>query len=305
MSLEKLSFLSLNFFFSILLLMLFVGCSEWKEVGVPSDYLIFRCHSFYVVEHNVENPEGRTLLQVGKDEGVIITSIAYFQKDKLLAVALTNNISEKGTAIIKLFNYPDISLQATLTTGKDRINSMDFNDNGDLLFLASDMNRNNTGELCYVEHGGNVPIVLAKDLFFGRPTWDTDSVGVFFSYSKEQKKKRSIAYLTIEEPKIFKDIGPGTSVSVSTKGDVAYFHNGKILFSKGGANKYRPLDLPDKNTDPRVTHHISFVKGSNDLILQRFKKLAVYDLLATLPPYTSANAILADVGMLDFEVIKR
>ncbi len=306
MGLEKLSFRSLKFSFAVLLFILLIGCSQSKEVSVPSDYLIFRCLSFYVIEHSVDNPEGRILFQVGKNEGVIITSIAYSPKDQLLAVALTNKEPEKATAIIKLFNYPALSLQSTMTTGKDRINGMDFNENGDLIFSASDMNRNNTGELCYVEHGGNVPIVLAKDLFFGRPTWAADSVGVYFPYFPYRKEqKRSIAYLTIKEPKSYKDIGSGTSVSVSRKGGVAYLENGKILSSKEGSNKYRPLDLPDKITDSRFTDRIEFVKGSDDLILQRYKKSTVYDLLVTLPPYSNANAILTGVGMLDFEVIKR
>lgn len=303
MGLEKLSFRHLSSCLAVLLFMLLVGCSENKEVSVPSDYLIFRCQSFYVIEHTAANPEGRTLFQVGKDEGVIITSVAYSKKDKLLAVALTNKEPAKATGIIKLLNYPDISFKATLDTDKDRINGMDFNENGDLVFSASDMNSNNTGELCYIERGGNVPIVLAKDLFFGDPTWDTDSVGIYFPYRNEQK--RSIAYLTTREPKTIKDVGPGTSVSVSSKGDVAYLENGEIFFSKGGTDKYRPLNLPGKITDPRFTDSIAFVKGSDGLILQHYKKSTVYDLLVTLPPYTNAYGILNGAGMLDFEVIKR
>jgi hypothetical protein len=301
MALNK-SLSPLSLFF-VLQLMFLAGCSESREVSLPHDYLIFRYHSFYVIEHTAENPKGRTLLQIGREERVIITSVAYSRRDKELAVALTDKEPKKGTAIINFFAYPEVTLKRSLQTGKDRINGMDFNENGDLVFSAHDINRNNTGELCYVKKDSISPVILADNLFFGDPVWDNDSVGVYFPYRPGQESK--IAYVSTTKPKSIKEIGPGVSVSVSSKGLIARLNDGKIFSSSKGQATYRPLNLPDKITDPRFTDSIDFVKGSDGLILQRYKKSTVYDLLITFPPYAEVNTLLPGVGMLDFEVAKK
>lgn len=288
------------YFVPLFLIFLLVGC---KNVGPTEkmDQLVFRCHSFWVVAHDEANPKGRIIYEIDRKNGMTITSIAYYPTKNLLAVALTSLEPKKETAIIRILNYGEFSTKQIISTGKDRINGMNFNSNGAILFAAMDINRNYPGELCYIAPGEKTINVLSEGLHFDQPEWDADSDGVYFVYRDGDISR--IGYLDANNPDSIKEIAHGSSVSVSSEGKVAYLSDGKIFVAERKEHKFRQLDLPNKYMDPRFTDRIKFVKGSDSLVLQRYKKATVYDLLITSPPYEQVDMLNAKVGMLDFEVV--
>lgn len=274
------------------------GCVE--ERIFPKGYKFLCCNSFSVTEYAAENPKGRAVYKINPEGNLIITSIAYQASNKLLAIALTSKEPSKKTAIIKILNYKDLTLQTELATGKDRINGMDFCQRRQLVFSATDMNRNFPGELCLISLENGVQHTLATGLNFYKPSWDNYSEGVYFGY--RDGNENGVAYLQLNSPKTIKKFANGYSVTVSEKGAVAYIANGEIFFAKKQGEEFKPLDLPAQYTNPKFTDSIRFVKDTEDLVLQQYKKSTVYDLLMSSPPYVKVDVVLENVGMLDYEI---
>jgi hypothetical protein len=288
--------------FSLFLALMFLlaGCNVNHEM--PKNYMLLSCQSFLVLEYTPDNPTGRVVYQIDRQNELIITSIAYQPSNKLLAIALTSKEPSKKAAMIRILNYKDLTLQTELATGKDRINGMAFNDRGEIALSVSDMNRNFPGELCLLSLENKALQTLAEGFFLNKPTWGNNSKKLYFSYRDDEQK--NVAYLEIENPNKINKLAKGFSITTSDKGDLAYLDNGMIYFSQQGSHDFRPLDLPAKHTKVKFTDSIQFIKGTDDLALQQYMKSTVYNILRSSPPYTEAKIMLPNIGLLDYEIAK-
>jgi predicted nucleic acid-binding protein len=282
----------------VAVLMFLVECT--KSSFIPEGYVIVCARDFAVAEYTREYPTGRIIYELDKAGDYIITSVAYEPRRKIVVVAITSKEPKKGTASIRLLDVKTCSILKEIATNKDYIRGMSIDREGRIVFAANDMYRERPGELCYLSINTGIVHTVAKGRHFNSPCWDKNSKKIYFSYIKDSDK--GIAYVELSKPGAINKIAEGLSVSASESGKVVYLtHVGEIILmqkSQGLAVSKQEL----KRVDPKFTDSIRIVKGTEDIVLQHYKKSIVYDLSVLQSPYTKEKVMLSNSGMKDYDV---
>ncbi len=231
----------------------------------------------------------------------MITSVAYEPRRKIIAVAVANKEPQKGTASIRVLDEKTSSILKEIPTGKDYIRGMSIDGEGRIAFAANDMHHDQPGELCYLSITDGRVYSIAKGKHFSSPTWSKGSKRVYFSYVKDSNKR--IANVELNKSGAVNQIDDGLSVSVSGSGKIVYLTDaGDIILMQESDGILSGSKQKLLRVDPRFADSIRFVKGTEDIILQRYKKSIVYDLLVLQPPYTAEKVLLPNAGLKDYDV---
>jgi len=271
---------------------------------VPDGYIIISAQVFAVVKYTQAHPEGTIIYHLDNAGNYMITAVAYDPERKLIAIAEQNKEPQRGTAVIKIFDEKTSSVVNEIVTKKDRIYGMAIDREGRMVFATGDIFLDNPGELCYLSRDDGIVQTIAKGAHFFSPAWSKDSKRVYFGYSFSYKQSPSdhIGYVEVAIPHIIRQIAEGRSVSVSESGKVAYLTNdGNILIQKTDDISVSSKQLL-KHVDPKFTENIRFVKGSEDMVLQHYRKGNLYDLILLQVPYKVEKVMLPYVGMQDFDI---
>lgn len=290
--------------FLVLLIMTttILGCKSGQNV--LNAYSIVCARSFSIIEFTSEHPKGRKIYQIDNKGDTIITAVGYNPDSKLLAIATTKKEPEKGAAKILLRKMgSDLSI-AEIVTDKYYIHDIAISSDDKIAFSARHLERELPEELSYVDQFNKPDIkILAKAKRISKLSWHNDKKMIYFS--GQQGDKRIIAYIDAQKPEVIKIIDEGFSIATSKSGKLAYLRSdGAILFAKKIGQAPIKLDLPSKHTNPQYVDSIEFVYGSEEIILQSYKKSTVYDLLLVKPPYKKVKMLIKNIGMQDYYVIK-
>ena len=287
----------------VILQILLTQCTRPRFV--PEGYVIICAQSLKIVKYTKEHPEGTILYQLYApgdypDSDYTITSVAYDPERKLIAIAMENKEPQRGTAVIKLLDEKTLSFVKEIITKKDRIYGMSIDREGRITFAAGDMYFAQPGELCYLSPDDEIVHTIAKGEHFMWPSWNKDSKRIYFTYNM-QNSAGHIAYVELANPNVIKQIAEGKSIGVSGSGKVAYLTNkGDIILM----HKIDDMSTSSKqllgHVKPQFSDRIRFVKGTEDILIQHYRKMA-YDLEVLQPPYKKEKLMLPYVGMGDFD----
>lgn len=277
----------------------FMQCK--RDRYLPEGCVVFSATQSAVAKYTPEEPERNIIYAVDPTPAgeTMITAVAYDPARGVLAVGLTSKEPKKAAAKIVLLGYKSSLPISVINTNKDRISGIALGRNGEIVFTTRDVNLDLPGELCVIDGSGRPAKTIAEGKFFGKPSWSTDSKKIYFSYHTDAEK--AVGYVDMKKPGIITKIDDGLSITVSDSGRIALLTaNGEIVFLDD-ANKTRTIvKLPSKFGD-KFTDRILFVKGTEDIILQRYAFSVVSDLLIVDPPYTNVKLMLPHVGMQDFD----
>ena len=282
----------------------FSGCNS--SHNIPKGYSIVCARSFSVIEFTADNPDGRIKYQLNKQGDTIITAVSYNSESKILAIAITKKEPEKGSAKIVFQKKESSSPFAEIALNKYYyVQDMALSANGKIAFSAKSLNRELPEELCYVDSYEKSDLFfLAKANRITNLSWNTDTTEVYFACQKGAN--RIVAYVNLENPGVVKTIDEGISIALSESGKLAYLKlDGHILFLEKLGQTPVILNLPSKYTNPQYTDSIRFVGGTEEIILQHYKKSIVYDLIVTKPPYRDVEVLMKNIGMQDYYVIRQ
>jgi hypothetical protein len=292
---------SANLLLVIFMIAVFTECKA--DRNIPKGYSIVCAKSFSVIEFTSDNPNGRAIYQLDQTGDTIITAVSYNAVAKIIAVATTKKEPEKGAAKIVLLKVESASPLTEIALKKYyRIQAMSINNRGEIAFSARGLDRRLREELCYLKNY-EVPILitLAESDKILNPSWGKDAKKVYFACHRGTK--RIVAYTELGKPGVIRQIDEGVSITLSKSGKLAYLKaNGNIFFMEKLGQTPTLLKLPSKYTDPKFTDSIRFVIGTEEIVIQHYKKSIVYDLLLVKPPYKDASVLIKNAGMQDYYV---
>jgi len=273
---------------------------------MSDSYVVIIARSYEVIEYRSGDPQNHShiIYKLDRAGDALITAVAYDPIKKSIAVAVKNKEPKKGTAKITILDEHTFLPSAEIMTNRDSIDGMSFDQHGRLAFVSNNIAHDLPGELSYLDSPDGSVHTLAEGRHFFKPSWGEDSKKIYFAYLLDSK--RGIAYVELDQPNVVRQIANGTAVSVSGNGIVACLTDkGEIVFIQGTEQQRTAIKLPSKYTDPKFTDSIWFVNGTDDLILQHYKKSVVYDLMVIRPPYADVTSLLSNIGMRDYDAVRR
>lgn len=273
-----------------------------RDRYIPAGYVVISATQAVVAKYTPDEPEHNIIYAVDPSPAgaSMITAVAYDPVRAVLAIGITNKEPKKGSAKIVLQDYNTSLPLSVIKTDKDRILGLSFGRNGEIAFTTGNVNLNLPGELCIIERPGGPVRTVAEGKFFGKPSWNKDSRRIYFSYRMDSEK--AVGYVDLGKPGVITKIAEGLSVTVSDGGKIAYLTlNGEVVFHDEASKVQTVAKLTSEYGD-KFTDRIWFVKGTEDIILQRYAFSVVYDLFIFKPPYTDVMLMVPYIGMQDFDV---
>lgn len=273
-----------------------IACEQFETGFLPEKYVVISANAFEILQYTSDMPAGKVVFRINSNNpDRHFTAVAYDEVRKIAAVAVETILPQKGSARIMLLDANSFLPLSTIETGKDRITRLLFSSDGQLAFVAADIDHTILQELCVWTAAKKPLQVLAEEPVFLSIAWQKDDKAILFSY--RERDEFNIGLVALAEPKVISKIANGMSVDVAHTGKIAYLsRDGSIMILEGIGKPASAIGIERKLSDPAFIDRIQFVKNTEDIILYRYIKGVNYRLLLSQSPYADAKIVVPLVG---------